>query len=217
MPVDKKLLSLIACPKCKGHLSEEDGGKSLLCRSCFLKFSVRDGIPIMLVDEAIDVRTGLNVHHEPAGVSTHPAASFKVIAGPDTNLSFQLVKGACRAIGRATVDPNKTQVFNVDIALELDESTKRLVLEYIGKQFKKSGQVEGTSRVGSFRRVSDVILSDSSLSRLHAMFFHDDIGIAVLDLVSKNGTFVNGKEIESRILSRGDVIEMGETTITFEG
>jgi pSer/pThr/pTyr-binding forkhead associated (FHA) protein len=39
----------------------------------------------------------------------------------------------------------------------------------------------------------------------------------MLDLVSQNGTFVNGKEIESQLLKEGDVIELGETIIVFAG
>jgi len=52
MPVDQELLDILACPKCKGPIKPEDGGNSLVCSSCRLKYRVEDGIPVMLIDEA---------------------------------------------------------------------------------------------------------------------------------------------------------------------
>jgi hypothetical protein len=149
----------------------------------------------------------------------YPRANFRVINGPDQNLTFELDRGTCKAIGRAGTDFNRTEVFKVDIALELDESTRRLVLQYVSKQFAKDSGGVGASKdkLGSFRRSSDIILTDASLSRVHAMIFYDRVGIGILDLVSKNGTYVNGREIESKLLSPGDTIEMGDTSIIYEG
>jgi uncharacterized protein YbaR (Trm112 family) len=48
--MDKKLLEILACPKCKGDL--ESGDNSLICRKCKLKYRIEDDIPIMLIDEA---------------------------------------------------------------------------------------------------------------------------------------------------------------------
>ncbi|PIQ96560.1 MAG: hypothetical protein COV67_08850 [Nitrospinae bacterium CG11_big_fil_rev_8_21_14_0_20_56_8] len=53
MAIDKELVEILVCPKCKGDLKlppEEDG---LICPKCELKYPIRDDIPIMLVDEAI--------------------------------------------------------------------------------------------------------------------------------------------------------------------
>lgn len=52
MGLDKKLLDILACPKCKGEIKEVDSGKGLKCNKCKLIYPVRDSIPIMLVDEA---------------------------------------------------------------------------------------------------------------------------------------------------------------------
>ena len=54
MTLDKKLLDILACPKCKGDLTYKDGKEeeSLTCNKCKLKYKVEDGIPIMLIDEA---------------------------------------------------------------------------------------------------------------------------------------------------------------------
>lgn len=51
MELVKELLEILACPKCKGPLLESDG--DLVCRACALKYPVRDGIPVLLLDEAV--------------------------------------------------------------------------------------------------------------------------------------------------------------------
>ena len=48
----KELLAIIACPKCKGPIQEDEERQALICLKCQLAYPVRDGIPIMLVDEA---------------------------------------------------------------------------------------------------------------------------------------------------------------------
>ncbi|HEX3035572.1 MAG TPA: Trm112 family protein [Thermodesulfobacteriota bacterium] len=55
MTLDAKLLEILACPKCKGdiRLSEDESG--LICDRCKLLYPIKDGIPIMLIDEAISL------------------------------------------------------------------------------------------------------------------------------------------------------------------
>jgi uncharacterized protein YbaR (Trm112 family) len=50
--MDKRLLDILACPVCKGplvHLREE---AVLVCRADRLAFPIKDGIPVMLEEEA---------------------------------------------------------------------------------------------------------------------------------------------------------------------
>lgn len=217
MALDERLLEFLACPQCKGGLKTVDQGKGLLCERCKLKYQVTEGIPVMISADAIDLRGSAAT----AGASVKlPRVTFRVSEGPETGMTFHLEQGACRAIGRAAVDPNRTAVFNVDIALALDESTKSLILQYISRQFQKKAAggeaLQTGERLGVFRRMPDVVMTDPSLSRLHAMVFSDGENVAILDLVSKNGTFVNGQEIESHMLEKGDIIELGDTTIVLE-
>jgi uncharacterized protein YbaR (Trm112 family) len=48
-----ELLELLVCPRCKGALEYQAEAARLVCASCRLAYPVRDGIPIMLVDEAV--------------------------------------------------------------------------------------------------------------------------------------------------------------------
>ena len=53
MKLSQQLLSILVCPKCKGELEYREAESALLCHTCKLRYEVRDGIPIMLIDEAI--------------------------------------------------------------------------------------------------------------------------------------------------------------------
>jgi len=50
--MDKKLLDILACPLCKADLLYREEQKELVCLPCRLAYSIRDDIPIMLIDEA---------------------------------------------------------------------------------------------------------------------------------------------------------------------
>ena len=51
-PVDPKLLEILVCPLTKGPLDYDAENQELISRQAKLAYPIRDGIPIMLVDEA---------------------------------------------------------------------------------------------------------------------------------------------------------------------
>ena len=55
MTLSPKLLEILVCPKCKGALEYREAEQALLCHACGLRYPVRDGIPIMLLDEATPI------------------------------------------------------------------------------------------------------------------------------------------------------------------
>jgi uncharacterized protein len=50
--MDKRLLDILACPVCKGPLVYLKEAGELICKGDRLAFPIRDGIPVMLEDEA---------------------------------------------------------------------------------------------------------------------------------------------------------------------
>jgi uncharacterized protein YbaR (Trm112 family) len=52
--MDKRLLDLLVCPICKGPLRSAGAGNAqeLICRPDRLAYAVRDGIPLMLPEDA---------------------------------------------------------------------------------------------------------------------------------------------------------------------
>ncbi|MBB2485455.1 Trm112 family protein [Mitsuaria sp. WAJ17] len=52
--MDTRLLEMLVCPICKGPLEHlrEDSRRELVCHADRLAFPIRDGIPVMLENEA---------------------------------------------------------------------------------------------------------------------------------------------------------------------
>lgn len=48
--IDEELLAILACPACKTDVKLEKG--KIVCSKCGRKYPIKDGIPIMLIDEA---------------------------------------------------------------------------------------------------------------------------------------------------------------------
>ncbi len=55
--IAKELLEILVCPQCKGELTHILAPEALDCPVCQLSYPVRDGIPVMLVDEAVKIVT----------------------------------------------------------------------------------------------------------------------------------------------------------------
>jgi uncharacterized protein YbaR (Trm112 family) len=52
MTINKELLEILACPKCKGDLTLTTEENGLDCTACKLRYPIRDNIPVMLIEEA---------------------------------------------------------------------------------------------------------------------------------------------------------------------
>ena len=52
MAIDKELLEILCCPKCKGDIRLTENEDGFVCESCKLKYPIKDGIPVMLIDQA---------------------------------------------------------------------------------------------------------------------------------------------------------------------
>ncbi|HWX11497.1 MAG TPA: Trm112 family protein [Trinickia sp.] len=63
--MDARLLEILVCPICKGPLRYDRAKQELICQADKLAYPIRDGIPVMLVDEARQTVEGTPV--EPLG------------------------------------------------------------------------------------------------------------------------------------------------------
>ena len=50
--INKDLLDILVCPKCKNPVTLTESSDGLVCEECKLKYEIKDDIPIMLVEEA---------------------------------------------------------------------------------------------------------------------------------------------------------------------
>ena len=56
--MQKELLEILACPRCRGQLEALGAPpEALCCRACAVVYPVREGIPVMLVEEALPLNT----------------------------------------------------------------------------------------------------------------------------------------------------------------
>lgn len=55
--MDKKLIAMLACPVCKGDLKLNKEKTELICYQDAMAFPIREGIPVMLANEARTLST----------------------------------------------------------------------------------------------------------------------------------------------------------------
>ena len=63
---------------------------------------------------------------------------------------------------------------------------------------------------------SQIMLSDSGVSRRHARIYQTDTDFVIEDLGSSNGTYVDGVPIVSCVLHGGDSVQIGHTLFLFD-
>ncbi len=56
--ISKELLAILACPLCKEEVHQEED--RIVCEACGRRYPIRDGIPVMLIDEAENPRGAKN-------------------------------------------------------------------------------------------------------------------------------------------------------------
>ena len=52
MSLDPQLLEILVCPNDRGDLDYLEAENILACTACGYRYPIRDGIPVMLIDEA---------------------------------------------------------------------------------------------------------------------------------------------------------------------
>lgn len=50
--IPDELLEILACPVCKGDIEYKQDENKLICNKCRLKFPIKEGIPVLLEEEA---------------------------------------------------------------------------------------------------------------------------------------------------------------------
>ena len=53
--LDLKLLSILVCPICKGALNYDKGANELICYADAIAYPIKEGVPVMLRNEARDL------------------------------------------------------------------------------------------------------------------------------------------------------------------
>ena len=61
--------------------------------------------------------------------------------------------------------------------------------------------------------LSDIILDNRFISKHHALLVSSGYGLVLVDMKSRNGTFVNSERIQNRILQNNDIVSLGDYRI----
>ncbi len=55
MAIDREVLDILVCPRCKGDVRLTEKGAGLVCWACRVRYPIKDDIPVMLIDEAVSL------------------------------------------------------------------------------------------------------------------------------------------------------------------
>jgi pSer/pThr/pTyr-binding forkhead associated (FHA) protein len=64
-------------------------------------------------------------------------------------------------------------------------------------------------------RNNDIVISDPKVSSFHARIDRSADGFVVVDLKSRNGSFINGRRVETGPLTNGDELRMGPARLVY--
>ena len=94
------------------------------------------------------------------------------------------------------------------------QSTATIVVTLDGNEIGSHSLEKRNLMIGR-RKDCDIHLNSGKVSRLHAQIFSVLDETYVLDLESKNGTFVNSQRIKKHALKEGDIIRIGSHELKF--
>jgi pSer/pThr/pTyr-binding forkhead associated (FHA) protein len=65
-------------------------------------------------------------------------------------------------------------------------------------------------------RNNDIVISDPKVSSFHARIDRSAEGFVLVDLKSRNGSYINGKRMETGLLTTGDEVRMGTARLVYK-
>lgn len=93
-------------------------------------------------------------------------------------------------------------------------SVPHLILTCNGRTLKRVAMDKPRLMIGR-NELNDLCIDSEMISRRHLILFRNDSATIVVDLKSKNGTYVNGKRKSSQVLINNDIISIGAHRIKF--
>ncbi|MGB5629236.1 MAG: FHA domain-containing protein [Woeseiaceae bacterium] len=96
-----------------------------------------------------------------------------------------------------------------DIPVLTDVVPPRLIISHNGAVVREL-ELCGPRTLLGRSAMSDVVIDHEFISKHHALLVWVDDEVMLLDLKSRNGTYVNGERVERKILQDNDVLALGE-------
>ncbi len=152
------------------------------------------------------------IRNEGAATMPHRQAVLSVRSGPNAGDTIYLDAGTCRLIGRH-LSADETVLLGRDGNRLLDSEATDIWNHHLRDRSPERGAVPTKISHETFERGQDIIFSDGSISRAHAMLFYDARGLGIIDLASTNGTFVNAERVTTADLCDGDLVGLGNSAV----
>jgi pSer/pThr/pTyr-binding forkhead associated (FHA) protein len=95
------------------------------------------------------------------------------------------------------------------------ENYAKLILKTEAGEEKSYSLAKTTIAIGR-GALNDIVLSDTRISRNHVHLEYDGKQVTLRDNDSANGTFVNGERVQQKVLSPGDLVTLGTSTLRYE-
>lgn len=120
--------------------------------------------------------------------------------------------------------PQGTQIFSQDaldrlIAASVTDAGARAAVSLRGASESVAGRVVALDQdrvlIGRAQHC-DIVINEPSISAEHARLTREGGGWRIANLLSTNGTFVNGKRATRAVLQHGDHIRVGRIDFVFE-
>ena len=89
------------------------------------------------------------------------------------------------------------------------DDVPRIIVTSMGKTLQEVQLTEKRALIGR-SDLSDVVIKDQFVSNQHALLIRDRNAVVLVDLKSRNGTYVNSRRVQSKVLLHNDIISLGD-------
>ena len=96
----------------------------------------------------------------------------------------------------------------IDPDAPVKDDTPKLIVTLTGEAPREIRLTEKRALLGR-SDLSDIVIPDQFVSGQHALLVRDKNAVVLVDLKSRNGTFVNSRRIQSKILLHNDIVSVG--------
>lgn len=99
-----------------------------------------------------------------------------------------------------------------DADSQTDQKSPKLIVTLSGKTLQEIELVNSRALIGR-SDFSDLVIESHFVSRHHALLIRDQNAVILIDLKSRNGTFVNSRRVSSKVIRDSDIITIGDHRI----
>ncbi len=155
---------------------------------------------------------------EPGGISTSKFQDGKAAApsASGSGVSVQFQQGGVRA---PKVEADDTKEIVTPKAVQYMANRKQVVssrLVLVTAEGETSFPLTRDAYTIGRHRNNDIVISDPKVSSFHARIDRSPDGYVLVDLKSRNGSYINGKRIETGVLKTGDEVRMGTARLAYK-